>query len=106
MAGEYIFTMQGLSKTYGAKSVFKDIHLSFYHGAKIGIVGGNGAGKSTLLGIMAGEVKEFEGQAQPLKGTKIGYLPQEPVLDLAKPCAKTWSRRLPISRECSRSSMI
>ena len=63
MAGEYIFTMQGLSKTYGAKSVFKDIHLSFYHGAKIGIVGGNGAGKSTLLGIMAGEIKEFEGEA-------------------------------------------
>ncbi|MCH7543139.1 MAG: energy-dependent translational throttle protein EttA [Proteobacteria bacterium] len=84
MAGEYIFTMQGLSKTYGAKSVFKDIHLSFYHGAKIGIVGGNGAGKSTLLGIMAGEIKDFEGQAQPLKGTKIGYLPQEPVLDQAK----------------------
>ena len=84
MAGEYIFTMQGLCKTYGSKSVFKDIHLSFYHGAKIGIVGGNGAGKSTLLGIMAGEIKEFEGQAQPLKGTKIGYLPQEPVLDQAK----------------------
>jgi len=84
MAGEYIFTMQGLSKTYGAKSVFKDIHLSFYHGAKIGIVGGNGAGKSTLLGIMAGEIKEFEGQAEPMKGTKIGYLPQEPVLDLTK----------------------
>jgi len=76
--------MQGLCKTYGAKSVFKDIHLSFYHGAKIGIVGGNGAGKSTLLGIMAGEIKDFEGQAQPLKGTKIGYLPQEPVLDQAK----------------------
>ena len=76
--------MQGLSKTYGAKSVFKDIHLSFYHGAKIGIVGGNGAGKSTLLGIMAGEIKEFEGEAKPLKGTKIGYLPQEPVLELEK----------------------
>ena len=84
MAGEYIFTMQGLSKTYGAKSVFKDIHLSFYHGAKIGIVGGNGAGKSTLLGIMAGEIKEFEGQAGALKGTKIGYLPQEPVLEQTK----------------------
>ena len=84
MAGEYIFTMQGLSKTYGAKSVFKDIHLSFYHGAKIGIVGGNGAGKSTLLGIMAGEIKEFEGQAKALKGTKIGYLPQEPVLEQTK----------------------
>jgi len=84
MAGEYIFTMQGLGKTYGAKSVFKDIYLSFYHGAKIGIVGGNGAGKSTLLGIMAGEITDFEGQAQPMKGTKIGYLPQEPVLNQAK----------------------
>ena len=76
--------MQGLSKTYGSKAVFKDIHLSFYHGAKIGIVGENGAGKSTLLGIMAGEDKEFEGQAQPLKGTRIGYLPQEPVLNREK----------------------
>ncbi len=84
MAGEYIFTMQGLCKTYGTKAIFKDIHLSFYHGAKIGIVGENGSGKSTLLGIMAGEDKEFEGQAEAMKGTKIGYLPQEPVLSQDK----------------------
>ncbi len=84
MAGEYIFTMNGLSKTYGQKAVFKDIYLSFYHGAKIGIVGENGSGKSTLLGIMAGEDKEFEGRAEPLKGTRIGYLPQEPKLSQDK----------------------
>ncbi len=84
MTGEYIFTMQGLSKTYGRKEVFKDIHLSFYHGAKIGIVGENGAGKSTLIRIMAGEEKEFQGRAQPMKGTRIGYLPQEPVLEADK----------------------
>ena len=84
MAGEYIFTMQGLCKTYGTKAIFKDIHLSFYHGAKIGIVGENGSGKSTLLGIMAGEDKEFEGQAESMKGTRIGYLPQEPVLNQDK----------------------
>ena len=81
MAGEYIFTMQGLSRTFGKKEIFQNINLSFYHGAKIGIVGENGAGKSTLLNIMAGEDKEFEGQAKPLKGTRIGYLPQEPRLD-------------------------
>ena len=55
MAGEYVFTMSGLTKTYGSKTVLENIHLSFYHGAKIGIVGDNGAGKSTLLRIMAGE---------------------------------------------------
>jgi len=81
MAGEYIFTMQGLTKTYGQKTVFKDIHLSFYHGAKIGIVGENGAGKSTLLNIMAGEDQDFDGRAAPKAGTRVGYLPQEPRLD-------------------------
>ncbi len=54
MAGEYIFTMQEMSKTYGAKTILSNINLSFYHGAKIGIVGDNGSGKSTLLRIMAG----------------------------------------------------
>ena len=81
MSGEYIFTMQGLIKRYGRNEVLNGINLSFYHGAKIGIVGENGSGKSTLLKIMAGEDKEFEGQATPLKGSTIGYLPQEPVLD-------------------------
>lgn len=81
MSGEYIFTMQGLIKRYGRKEVLNGINLSFYHGAKIGIVGENGSGKSTLLKIMAGEDKEFEGQVAPLKGSTVGFLPQEPVLD-------------------------
>ena len=81
MSGEYIFTMQGLIKRYGRNEVLNGINLSFYHGTKIGIVGENGSGKSTLLKIMAGEDSEFEGQAAPLKGSTIGFLPQEPVLD-------------------------
>lgn len=81
MAGEYIFTMQDLIKRYGRNEVLNGINLSFYHGAKIGIVGENGSGKSTVLKIMAGDDKEFEGRAAPLKGTTIGFLPQEPVLD-------------------------
>ena len=81
MSGEYIFTMQDLVKRYGRNEVLNGINLSFYHGAKIGIVGENGSGKSTLLKIMAGEDQEFDGRATPLKGTTIGYLPQEPVLD-------------------------
>ena len=84
MAGEYIFTMSGLTKTYGQKTVLENINLCFYHGAKIGIVGENGSGKSTLLKIMAGEDKEFDGQAEPLKGTRVGFIAQEPVLDLDK----------------------
>ena len=81
MSGEYIFTIHSLVKRYGRNEVLNGINLSFYHGAKIGIVGENGSGKSTLLKIMAGEDKEFEGQATPLKGSTIGFLPQEPVLD-------------------------
>ena len=81
MAGEYIFTMQDLIKRYGRNEVLSGINLSFYHGAKIGIVGENGSGKSTLLKIMAGEDQEHDGRAAPLKGTTIGFLPQEPVLD-------------------------
>lgn len=84
MAGEYIFTMSGLSKTYGHKKVLENINLSFYHGTKIGVVGENGSGKSTLLRIMAGMDTEFDGTATPLKGTTIGYLPQEPVLTAGK----------------------
>ncbi|CAI2719174.1 energy-dependent translational throttle protein EttA [Nitrospina watsonii] len=84
MAGEYIFSISQLRKTYGAKTVFEDINLHFYHGAKIGVVGENGTGKSTLLRIMAGEDQEFEGKAQPLKGTRIGILHQEPQLDPEK----------------------
>ncbi len=84
MAGEYVFTMSGLTKAYGPKTILENIHLSFYHGAKIGIVGENGSGKSTLLKIMAGEDKEFDGQAEPLKGTRVGFIAQEPCLDMGK----------------------
>ncbi len=83
MAGpQYVFVMKGLSKTYpGGRQVLKDIWLSFYPGAKIGIVGVNGAGKSTLMRIMAGLDKEFTGEAWAAEGIRMGYLPQEPQLD-------------------------
>ena len=82
MAAQYIFQMQGLSKTYaGGKKVFENIWLSFYPDAKIGVVGVNGSGKSTLLKIMAGLDSEFNGEAKPAEGTKMGYLEQEPHLD-------------------------
>src|ERR1700740_2739769 len=86
MAGpQFVFVMKGLSKTYpGGKQVLKDIWLSFYPGAKIGIVGVNGAGKSTLMKIMAGMDKDFTGEAWAAKGVRMGYLPQEPVLDPSK----------------------
>ncbi|MCA9483727.1 MAG: energy-dependent translational throttle protein EttA [Nitrospina sp.] len=80
MAGEYIFTISQLSKTHGHKKILENINLCFYHGAKIGIVGENGSGKTTLLRIMAQEDKEFDGTAEPLKGTRIGFLHQEPHL--------------------------
>ncbi|HVV64733.1 MAG TPA: energy-dependent translational throttle protein EttA [Rhizomicrobium sp.] len=86
MAGpQYVYVMKGLSKTYpGGKQVLKDIWLSFYPGAKIGIVGVNGSGKSTLMRIMAGQDKEFTGEAWAADGIRTGYLPQEPQLDPAK----------------------
>ena len=85
MAGEYIFTMRDLRKVVPpSREILKGIYLSFYPGAKIGVIGSNGAGKSTLLRIMAGVDKDFQGDARPLPGTKIGYLPQEPQLDSSK----------------------
>jgi ATP-binding cassette ChvD family protein len=82
---QYVYTMQGLSKTYpGGRQVLKDIWLSFLPGAKIGVLGLNGAGKSTLLRIMAGSEKEFVGEAWPAQGLRIGHLAQEPALDPAK----------------------
>ncbi|TNE36128.1 MAG: ATP-binding cassette domain-containing protein, partial [Alphaproteobacteria bacterium] len=79
---QFIYHMQGLSKSYGhGKQVLKDIHLSFYPDAKIGVVGVNGAGKSTLLKVMAGVEKEFSGEAWPAKWARVGYLPQEPQLN-------------------------
>ncbi|WP_372626713.1 energy-dependent translational throttle protein EttA [Arsukibacterium sp.] len=82
---QYIYSMHRVSKVVPPKkTILKDISLSFFPGAKIGVLGLNGAGKSTLLRIMAGVDTEFEGEARPLAGTKIGYLPQEPVLDTTK----------------------
>jgi len=85
MAGEYIFTMRDLRKIVPPqREILKGIFLSFYPGAKIGVIGGNGAGKSTLLRIMAGVDQDFLGEAKPMAGVQIGYLPQEPKLDPAK----------------------
>ncbi|MGP9802210.1 energy-dependent translational throttle protein EttA [Rheinheimera sp. NSM] len=82
---QYIYSMLRVSKVVPPKrTILKDISLSFFPGAKIGVLGLNGSGKSTLLRIMAGVDTEFEGEAKPLAGTKIGYLPQEPQLDPAK----------------------
>jgi len=79
---EYVYVMKGLSKTVpGGKQVLDDIWLSFLPGAKIGVIGPNGAGKSTLMRIMAGVDTEFDGEAWPGKGVRVGYLPQEPELD-------------------------
>ena len=82
---QYIYVMQNLSKVFpGGKELFKNISLSFFPGAKIGVLGVNGAGKSTLLKIMAGVDKEFNGEAWAQEGVKIGYLEQEPKLDASK----------------------
>jgi energy-dependent translational throttle protein EttA len=84
MPAQYIFTIENLSKAYGKKDVLKSIWLSFYPGAKIGVIGGNGSGKSTLLRIMAGIETDFIGTARPAPGTSIGYLSQEPMLDATR----------------------
>ena len=85
MARQFIYHMQGLSKTYpGNRKVLDNVHLSFYPDAKIGVLGVNGAGKSTLLRIMAGIDDEYSGEAWAADGARVGYLPQEPQLDAAK----------------------
>ncbi len=84
MSGNYVYVMKDLCKSYGTKQVLKNIYLSFYPGAKIGVLGNNGAGKSTILKIMAGIDKDFSGEAWAAKGVKIGYLEQEPQLDPKK----------------------
>ncbi len=82
MARQFIYHMQGLSKTWpGGKKVLENVHLSFYPDAKIGVLGVNGSGKSTLLKIMAGMDKEYNGEAWAAEGARVGYLPQEPQLD-------------------------
>jgi len=85
MARQFIYHMQGLSKTYpGNRKVLENINLSFYPDAKIGVLGVNGSGKSTLLRIMGGLDKEFTGEAWAAEGARVGYLPQEPQLDATK----------------------
>ena len=82
---QYVYVMDQLSKTYpGGKQVLKDIRLSFFPGAKIGVVGVNGSGKSTLLKIMAGLDSEYSGEAWAAEGAKVGYLEQEPQLNPSK----------------------
>ena len=81
-AQEYVYHMDGVSKTYpGGKKCFENVRLSFLPGAKIGVVGVNGSGKSTLMRIMSGIDLEFAGEAWAAKGVRVGYLPQEPALD-------------------------
>jgi sulfate-transporting ATPase len=85
MAHQYIYVMKDLKKIVPPKrEILKGIWLSFYPGAKIGVIGANGAGKSTLLRIMAGADRDFLGEAWPADGVRVGYLPQEPSLDPAK----------------------
>ena len=82
---EFIYTMKGLNKTVPPRrEILKEIWLSFFHGAKIGVLGLNGAGKSSLLKIMAGVDTEFDGEAFADKKARVGFLPQEPELDPEK----------------------
>src|SRR3954447_23089112 len=82
---QYIYTMIGVSKVVPPKrEIIKDISLSFFHGAKIGLLGLNGAGKSTVLRLMAGVDEEYDGEITRQGGIRMGYLPQEPVLDATK----------------------
>ena len=87
MAGEYIFTLNHLSKQYDRLTVLDDITLSFFFGAKIGVIGGNGAGKSSLLKVIAGLDKDYHGDCIVASGVRVGYLPQEPQLDETKDVA-------------------
>src|SRR5579864_227300 len=85
MPAQFIFTMRDLRRFYPPdREVLKGINLSFYPGAKIGVIGANGSGKSSLLRIMAGEDDGYDGEARLTPGFTVGYLPQEPALDPAK----------------------
>jgi energy-dependent translational throttle protein EttA len=85
VAPQFIYVMKGLRKVVPpSREILRDIYLSFYPGAKIGVLGANGAGKSSLLRIMSGTDQDFQGEAWPHAGTRIGYLPQEPKLDASK----------------------
>ena len=88
MAGEYQFSLIDVTKQQGVKTILKDVNLSFFYGAHIGVIGANGAGKSSLLKILAGIDTDILGTCQVAKGTKVGYLPQEPELDDSKTVAE------------------
>ena len=84
MAGEYVFNLQNLTKQYNKVNILDDISLSFFYGAKIGVIGANGSGKSTLLRILGSIDTDFMGQARIARNVRIGHLPQEPQLDSTK----------------------
>ncbi|MDD4735871.1 MAG: energy-dependent translational throttle protein EttA [Kiritimatiellae bacterium] len=84
MAGEYVYNLQNLTKVADGKTILKEVNLAFFFGAKIGVIGSNGSGKSTLLRIMAGVDSEYMGDVLCAKNAKIGYLEQEPQVDLTK----------------------
>ncbi|RZO87848.1 MAG: energy-dependent translational throttle protein EttA [Kiritimatiellaceae bacterium] len=84
MAGEYIYTLQNLTKQHGAKTILEEVNLSFFFGARIGVIGGNGSGKSSLMRIMAGIDNEYIGDCIIAKNARIGYLEQEPQLTPGK----------------------
>ena len=86
VANKIIYTMMGVSKFHNKKAVLKDISLSYFYGAKIGVLGLNGSGKSSLLRILAGVDTEFEGETRLAPGHTVGFLEQEPVLE----AGKTW----------------
>ena len=82
---QVIFSMRGITKTIPpSKTILKNIHLSFFYGAKIGIIGLNGSGKSTLMRIISGEEKSFQGDLSFSEGYSVGYLEQEPKMDQTK----------------------
>ena len=81
MAGEYVYSLENLTKQQGTKTILNDVTLAFFHGAKIGVIGPNGSGKTSLLRIMAGLDSEYTGELLRAKSVSIGYLEQEPQLD-------------------------
>ena len=88
-----IFSMVKVNKTTPTgKHILKDIYLSFFYGAKIGIIGNNGAGKSTVMKIIAGLDEAFQGEVVWADGYTVGYLSQEPELTNPRPCAKSWRK--------------
>lgn len=99
MAGEYQFSLTDVTKQQGTKVILKDVNLSFFYGAHIGVIGANGAGKSSLLRILAGIDTEFMGKCMTAKGTKVGYLPQEPELDDSKTVGETVAEGVAEARE-------